>query len=304
MDKTYCMKVWTDSKQGNGGEVVRLEKNADMLIADNVKVAGVSPPVGSYMWRWIDDSVKNGFLQDKDDYLIGRREGSARDPGTSEQTKVGRTPFTKKDDLTLTKWIAAEERMGNALSGTVIYKALERKHPHHTWQSWRDRWVKTLKSKPRPNFSEQEIGAEIDRHRSQSPEPAPGPAGSYRHAQPSQAAEPQRRVLPNTQNGPAASPGRAPMPAATAGSRSAGPKGRTFFTEEEDQMLLELIEKVRQENRVNGREANKHLSGNVIYQGFAEKVCQTNIMSISVCRLLTQRSSIPTIHGTRGAIAG
>ncbi|KAJ4423870.1 hypothetical protein N0V82_001454 [Gnomoniopsis sp. IMI 355080] len=261
---------WIELVKGNGGEIVRLEKNADMLIADNIKVAGVSPPLGSYMWRWIDDSVKNGFLQDKDDYLIGRREGSARDLATSQPTKVGRTPFTNKDDLILTKWVLAEERRGNLTSGNVIYKALERKYPHHTWQSWRDRWVKGLRSKPRPAFSEEEIQAEIDEHGDQSPEPGPGPASASRRPQTIQAA-PLQSEPSNNQNEPATPSARVPIPATPTSSRPSGSKGRTFFTEEEDRLLVEFIEEVRRNNRANNREENKNLGGNVIYQDFANK---------------------------------
>lgn len=244
-----------------------------MLIADNIKVAGVSPPLGSYMWRWIDDSVKNGFLQDKDDYLIGRREGSSREPATSQPTKVRRTPFTNKDDLILTKWVLAEERRGTLTSGNVIYKALERKHPHHTWQSWRDRWVKGLRSRPRPTFADEEIQAEIDEHRAQSPEPAPGPASASRRPQTRQAAPLQSRPS-NNQNGPANTPARAPIPANPTSSSPSGPKGRTSFTEEEDRLLLGLIEEVRRNNRANNRSENKNLGGNAIYKDFANKVCR------------------------------
>ncbi|KAJ4393131.1 hypothetical protein N0V93_002338 [Gnomoniopsis smithogilvyi] len=261
---------WVDLVKGNGGDVVKLEKNADMLIADNIKVAGVSPPLGSYMWRWIDDSVKNGFLQDKDDYLIGRREGSAREPGTSQPIKVGRTPFTSKDDLILTRWVVAEERMGNVLSGNVIYKALERKHPHHTWQSWRDRWVKTLRSRTRVTFSDEEIQAEIDRHRNQSPEPAPADASASRRFQIRQTA-PLQPQPPNSQHGPATPPARAPIPATPTSSGHTGRKQRIPFTKEEDQLLLDFIEEVRRNNRESLREENQNLSGNVIYQDFATR---------------------------------
>lgn len=274
------MKVWTDIKQGNGGEIVRLEKNADMLIADNIKVAGVSPPLGSYMWRWIDDSIKNGFLQDKDDYLIGRREGSAREAGTSQPIKVGRTPFTKKDDLILTKWVVAEERMGSVLSGNVIYKALERKHPHHTWQSWRDRWVKGLRSKPRPTFTDEEILEEIDQHRNQSPEPAPGSASASRRPQTRQPV-PLQPASSKKQSGPSASPVRASISVAPTSSGHARPRGKAYFTEEEDQLLLDLIEEVRRKNRKKGREENKNLGGNVIYQDFAQEVCYNACSQIS-----------------------
>lgn len=104
-----------------------LEKNADMLIADHIKKGGVSPPPGSYSWQWIECSVKNGFLEDKNDYLIGRAEGTSRQIGSSEHAKSTRTPFTQKDDLILTKWVLSRQRAGNSTGGNEIYKELERR---------------------------------------------------------------------------------------------------------------------------------------------------------------------------------
>lgn len=244
-----------------------------MLISDNVKVAGNIPIVGSYMWRWIDDSVKNGFLQDKDDYLIGRREGSTREPVNSRPSKVGRTPFTPRDDLILTKCIMAEERMGSALSGNVIYKALERRHPQHTWQSWRDRWVKVLRNKPRPNISDEEIQAEIDQHHGPLPQPTPGSARAARQPQVSQAAalSPQQS---STQHNPAPPAGSSPSPATPSRSRRSGPKEKVPFTKEDDLLLLECVEYVRHKNRADGLEENTNLRGNSIYQTLANKVCR------------------------------
>lgn len=274
-----------------------------MLIADNVKVAGVSPPPGSYMWSWIDMSVKNGFLQDKTDYLIGRRQGSTREPGTAEQTKVGRSAFTSTDDLILTKWVVAGERIGNGLSGTSIYRALEERHPNHTWQSWRERWIKILRNRPRPSFSDEEIQLEVDQHRAQSSEAAAGPHRTPRRNQPSVAAHsgPQSSSI---HNGPANPTARAPKAAAPVSSGHARRTGRVFFTEEDDQLLLNYIKGVRQKNLKNGREMNKNLVGNVIYQDFAETVCHVTLILDVKCRLLIHGSSIPPIHGIRGAIAG
>lgn len=242
-----------------------------MMISDNVKVAGNIPIVGSYMWRWIDDSVKNGFLQDKDDYLIGRREGSAREPVNSRPTKVGRNSFTPRDDLILTKCIMAEERMGSALSGNVIYKALERRYPQHTWQSWRDRWVKILRNKPRPNISDEEIQAEIDQYHCSLPQPSPGSARAAGQSHVGQVAAlpPQQ---PSTQHNPAPPPGPSPSPAARSRSRPLGPREKVPFTKEDDHLLLEYIEYVRHKNRTGRLEENTNLRGNSIYKDFAEKV--------------------------------
>lgn len=257
--------------QGNGGEIVKLEKNADMMIVDHMKRAGVRPPPGSYSWQWIDTSVKNGFLEDKDDYLAARPKGTPREAGASEKTKLGRTPFSKLDDRVLTKWVMAEESLQNPTSGNAIYHALEKKHPQHTWQSWRDRWVKILSNRPRLAIPDDELQAEVEEHRAGSPEVAAEPSTSRRRAQPSRAEKsPTRSAEP--QPGPSTPQHRAPEPAAPPRSGSAQGKGRMFFSEMEDQLLLAYIAEKREKNRNVGLNENKDLSGNVIYKSFAEMV--------------------------------
>lgn len=116
---------YVDLVKGNGGQVVLLEKNADMLIADNIKKGGMSPPVGSYSWQWIETSVKNGFLEDKDDYLISTK---VRTVGSDRPVKGRRTAFNAEDDFILTKWVMANERNGSlASSGQEMYKEFEKK---------------------------------------------------------------------------------------------------------------------------------------------------------------------------------
>ncbi|KAF3903281.1 hypothetical protein ABW20_dc0109638 [Dactylellina cionopaga] len=54
--------------------------------------------------------------------------------------RPGRNPFTKDDDDLLLWWIEhAPMKRGN-----VVYKELTEYFPSHSWQSWRERWVKTL----------------------------------------------------------------------------------------------------------------------------------------------------------------
>lgn len=120
----------TDNTQGNGGTVVRLEKQADMLIADNIKKGGVGPPPGSYSWKWIEFSVKNGYLEDQSDFLIGRPENAARAAGSSEQAKATRRPFTPQDDLILARWVTSCEKAQHSTKGNVIYQELEKKVNH------------------------------------------------------------------------------------------------------------------------------------------------------------------------------
>lgn len=95
-----------------------------MLIADNIKKGGVSPPDGSYSWKWIDISVKNGFLEDKSDYLIRTQ---VREVGSCQPAKARRNPFTQTDDAILAKWVVSNGRMDEPDSNVEMYKKLERR---------------------------------------------------------------------------------------------------------------------------------------------------------------------------------
>lgn len=112
------------SPQNNGGEVVPLEKNADYLIADHMRK---DSPQGSYTWKWIQDSVKNGKLLDLDDYLIHNKPQEQARVGPSAPGKSTRTPFTKEDDRILMEWVIESERKGGSILGNKIYQALAAK---------------------------------------------------------------------------------------------------------------------------------------------------------------------------------
>ncbi|KAL1881202.1 hypothetical protein Daus18300_001053 [Diaporthe australafricana] len=148
---------WIGLVEGNGGEVVKLEKLADMLIADHVKRGSAAPPPGSYSWRWIEFSIKNGFLQSPDDYRIEGAPAQAGGTSAPPKGRGKRVPFTKDDDEILTRFVMDHERQGSSTKGNVIFKELEDKHPDsgHTWQSWKDRWVKHLSNRPRPNLPQE-----------------------------------------------------------------------------------------------------------------------------------------------------
>ncbi|KAK7991678.1 hypothetical protein PG988_000472 [Apiospora saccharicola] len=166
--------------QNNGGEVVQLEKNADYLIADHVRI---DAPQGSYSWKWIQDSVKKGELLDLDDYLIGSKpqEGQAR-VGPSAPGKSTRTPFTDEDDRILMEWVIKREREGESVQGNKIYQELATKNPRHTFQSWRDRWLKKVSLKPRPDVLGDDEEPEVQH--AEEPVPTAGRQGTTRSSRP------------------------------------------------------------------------------------------------------------------------
>ncbi|KAI3321161.1 hypothetical protein HD806DRAFT_503172 [Xylariaceae sp. AK1471] len=159
-------KTYVDTIQDNGGTVVLKEKDADMLICDPAK----DPASSSYSYQLIEDAVTEGSLDTKEDYLCG---SPANHPGPSRPStkpKLTRNKFTEEDDRILTRFVTEMERLCEPIGGNDIYKNFADEHPHHTWQSWRDRWVKKLRSIPHPHESNKE----------HSPPPKGTPVASHR----------------------------------------------------------------------------------------------------------------------------
>ncbi|KAM0426730.1 hypothetical protein ACHAPT_008046 [Fusarium lateritium] len=140
-----------------------------MLIADHARK---DVPPGSYSWKFIEDSVKNGIIQIKDKYRIGPDPDLPRPVGAKHGAKSTRTPFTKVDDANLAKWVLSQTapQLGNA-----IYQDYEKINPRHTWQSWRDRFVKQLQ--PRGRVALEKLAAEApdEAHVSEPAAPAAAP---------------------------------------------------------------------------------------------------------------------------------
>ncbi|KAF5593378.1 uncharacterized protein FSUBG_9887 [Fusarium subglutinans] len=132
-------KHWTELITQNGGKIVMLEKHADILLADHI-IKRDAPP-GSYSWKFIKDSVENGYIQIKDKYLIGRHPDELRPVGSNQAKKSTRTPFTAEDDAKLTRWALNHPTQHK---GNQIWYEYEKINPRHTAQSWRDHWLKKL----------------------------------------------------------------------------------------------------------------------------------------------------------------
>ncbi|KAG6010914.1 hypothetical protein E4U21_002584 [Claviceps maximensis] len=116
----------------------RRQKDAQVLIADHQRD---DAPLGSISWKYVADSVDNGFAQLTDRYCILR----PADLRTTGRKKLTRSAFTHAEDAALANWILSEpgDRAGNE-----IYKTFAESHPTHPWQSWRSRYVKVLDSYP------------------------------------------------------------------------------------------------------------------------------------------------------------
>lgn len=112
------------TSQANGGEDVKLEKNADFIIADHARA---DAPPNSISWRWIDDCISQGRMLDADDYPATKRQSTAQNPRPSGGTKTTRTPYTAADDRILTQWVRGAERAGKSTKGNIIYQELAAK---------------------------------------------------------------------------------------------------------------------------------------------------------------------------------
>lgn len=133
--------------QSNGGKVVKLEAQADYIIADHARS---DAPPGSLSYTFIERAIRNGEIPPEEEHQAGRPKGVARPAGSSAPVKGVRTRFTTQDDQDLYEWVKEAEARGIAVKGAELYKQLEAVNDRHTWQSWRERYIKQLAYKPPP----------------------------------------------------------------------------------------------------------------------------------------------------------
>lgn len=137
--------------------MVLAEAHSNIIIADH---AQTKQPIGSISWTFIDQSVKNGRLEDQEDHRADAATREVREVGSAQPARQGRIPFSVEDDTMLMEWCTRAERQGASVKGNVLFQQLEKKNPRHTYQSWRDRWVKKLINMPRPDLNDDEVEEE------------------------------------------------------------------------------------------------------------------------------------------------
>ncbi|KAI1326573.1 hypothetical protein F5Y16DRAFT_227039 [Xylariaceae sp. FL0255] len=124
----------------NGGRVTMRETQAHILICNEAK----QPLPGSYSHMLIDDAVRDGSLDRKEEYRC--RSPIVPGPsGPGTKPKLTRNEYTAEEDKQLTKYVEKMFLEGKPLGGNVIFKEFAEENPTHTWQSWLDRWKKKLK---------------------------------------------------------------------------------------------------------------------------------------------------------------
>ncbi|KAK4506623.1 hypothetical protein PRZ48_000355 [Zasmidium cellare] len=130
--------------EANGGRVVKIESQADYVIADHMRK---DAPAGSYSYTLIDVALKEGQLPNSSEHAI-RPPGDVREVGSTTMAKGTRRAFTIEDDQFLWNWVETAKAEGDFLKGNEIYKRLEKVNSRHTHQSWRDRYIKHLSVRP------------------------------------------------------------------------------------------------------------------------------------------------------------
>ncbi|KXJ90490.1 hypothetical protein Micbo1qcDRAFT_234461 [Microdochium bolleyi] len=211
----------------NGGTIKALDRLADVKITDLAR----DPAPGSVSYKWIEDCLKEGTVLPKDDYMCTAGTSAPR-PAAGPNRRGIRVPFTAEEDRFLTAWVIKHEHKGFATAGNVIFERLANENPRHTYQSWRDHWVKQLTKRPRIDISQEELDA------IKIPEGKPAS-----RAAPSASIPP-----PTTQGSPSAS--RSTNSAATQHAAI-----RAKYTPEEDTELLERYFEVTHNPKLN-KQAN------------------------------------------------
>lgn len=102
--------------------MVPLEKNADVLVADDAKPK--LAPAGSVSWKYLKQSVEKGELEDLEAHRINSPSKTRLAGGPQ---KLTRTPFTHEDSMAISIWVAKAEKLGFAARGNEIYEQFAEK---------------------------------------------------------------------------------------------------------------------------------------------------------------------------------
>ncbi|KAL6245363.1 hypothetical protein RBB50_007362 [Rhinocladiella similis] len=147
-----------ENARNNGAVIVTIDTNADIKLVDHTRK---NQPVGAYSYKYVELSIRRGQLENLAPHAVGVATRVARPVGSTTTAPRGsRVPYTEEDDQFLYNWMKPFEDSGGAYKGNEIYKQIEQVNPRHTYQSWRDRWLKATRFQKRqvtrPAESEQQ----------------------------------------------------------------------------------------------------------------------------------------------------
>ena len=131
----------------NGADIVALETQADYCFVDHTRK---NQAPGTYSYRFIELSIRNGQVENIDDHAVGVSARVHRPVGsTVTAPKKSRNAFTDAEDQWLWDMIKPYVDNDGSWKGNEIYKQLESLDSRHTFQSWRDRWIKYVQHQNR-----------------------------------------------------------------------------------------------------------------------------------------------------------
>jgi len=129
-----------ENAENNGAVIVAMDKDADVRLVDHAKKNNAP---GTHSYKYVENSIRKAVLENLADHVVGPATRVSRPVGsTTTAPRHGRTPFTNEDDQQLWDWVQPYVDQGLAWKGNEIYKQLESVNPRHTFQSWRDRYIK------------------------------------------------------------------------------------------------------------------------------------------------------------------
>lgn len=146
--QTPQRKWLIDNAKLYGATVVDLDKQADVRLVDHAKKNNAP---GTHSYRYVERSIRKGRLENLSDHAVGvpRRVGRPVGSTTTAPRLGTRMPYTPEEDQFLWNWMKPFEARGGQWKGNEIYKQIEQVNPRHTWQSWRDRWLKITRFQKR-----------------------------------------------------------------------------------------------------------------------------------------------------------
>lgn len=130
--------------QRHGGTILDKEsENSYNLINPEKNKSNTTSACHDY--KFVLDSLEQKRLLDESNYEVRDRHPVSRVAGSTSTLQKGtRTKFTPEDDQIVYDWVEPLRLAGGPYKGNKIYEQLAELQPHHTFQSWRDRYLNYL----------------------------------------------------------------------------------------------------------------------------------------------------------------
>jgi len=213
---TVPLRSWLiENAKANGAEIVPLDRQADIRLVDHAR--RLNAP-GTHSYTFIEQSIKKGIREDLTAHRVGVTASVDRPVGSIVTGPKGtRTPFTEEEDQFLWNAIKPLEARGGSVAGNEVYKQIARLRPRHTFQSWRDRYLKKVRQQNRSITGQVSLEADLadqaDESNAVQPQAdAPAQRPLKRQSPPSQGSRKRPRTADGTPEAPERSVGEPRLP--------------------------------------------------------------------------------------------